>query len=186
MEKSQANARPSRAGKMRSSRVSGKLGTRYTWDWMRFRCYNPRCHGYENYGGRGIRICERWKNSFTNFLSDMGPRPEHHVIDRVDVNGDYTPKNCRWIHASLSNRTRRGIKIPYEPGEDRATHERKVHRAWVKKNYERRLNYMRRYNAKHQEHQRGVHRRWAAANREWRNEYQRIRARSKMNHRLST
>jgi hypothetical protein len=68
-----------------------------TWLGMKRRCYDEKYKDYPNWGGRGIKVCDRWNDSFEAFLEDMGPRPSaNHSIDRMQVNGNYEPGNCRW------------------------------------------------------------------------------------------
>jgi hypothetical protein len=68
-----------------------------TWHAMKSRCLNSNAAGWKYYGGRGIKVCDRWINSFENFYKDMGPRPSiYHSIERLDVNGNYERNNCVW------------------------------------------------------------------------------------------
>jgi hypothetical protein len=73
----------------------------HTWTGMKSRCMNPKNPSYANYGGRGIGVCENWRNSFEAFFKDMGPCPEGHSIDRINVNGNYEPANCRWATSKV-------------------------------------------------------------------------------------
>lgn len=87
-----------------ASRLHGKANSRITgyasrtygiWQAMRGRCLNPNNVRWAAYGGRGIKICKRW-NKFENFLADMGEAPLGLTLDRINVDGDYKPSNCRW------------------------------------------------------------------------------------------
>lgn len=86
-----------------------------SWISAKQRCLNPNNHNYKNYGRRGIKMCEKWINSFVAFLEDMGERPSsNHTLDRIDNNGNYEKSNCRWAtkrEQSNNTRTNRLIKI---------------------------------------------------------------------------
>lgn len=78
------------------------------WSGMIARCENPNVAKYESYGGRGVKVCARWRKSYAAFLADMGRRPsKRHSIDRINNDGDYEPTNCRWATASQQMRNRR-------------------------------------------------------------------------------
>lgn len=85
-----------------------------TWVAIKRRCYNKDSHNYKSYGGRGIKVCDRWKDSFENFYLDMGEKTTpRHSIDRINVNGNYEPSNCRWatIKEQANNKQNSRIKL---------------------------------------------------------------------------
>lgn len=94
---------------------------------MRTRCSNPKRRDFKYYGGRGIKICERW-NDFRMFALDMGPKPtKKHEIDRINGNGNYEPDNCKWsTRTEQLQHTRKNVYIEYEGQRLTLTH-------WAKK-----------------------------------------------------
>jgi len=95
-----------------NSRLTGYKDRTYgIWQAMKDRCTNSNRKDWHNYGGRGILVCDEWKDSFEAFVQDMGNAPEGKTIDRIDVNGSYTKENCRWITlAEQSANQRKSIR----------------------------------------------------------------------------
>jgi hypothetical protein len=107
--------------------MSGKPthGLSYTpeykaWQTMRLRCTVPTNLAYADYGGRGIKVCDRWLNSVAAFIEDMGPKPSpRHELDREDNNGHYEPNNCRWVTRKVNDRNRRSNRFVTFRGESK-------------------------------------------------------------------
>ncbi len=73
------------------------------WKRMKARCTCKASAGFRHYGGRGVQVCARWRDSFEAFIADMGPCPYGHSLDRIDTNGNYEPGNCRWADRVTQN-----------------------------------------------------------------------------------
>jgi len=102
-----------------------------TWQNMKRRCYNKKNKDYYNYGKRGIKVCKRWKDSFINFLNDVGRRPSsEYSIDRIDSNKDYEPNNVRWANKLSQARNRNGWKNKQNEGNFRGISWRKDNNKW--------------------------------------------------------
>lgn len=94
----------------------GNLTREYrSWLGMNDRCYNASASYFKYYGGRGIQVCERWRNSFESFLEDMGPRPLGTSIERRENNGNYEPDNCHWATREEQDRNKRStVRITFQ------------------------------------------------------------------------
>ncbi len=82
--------------------------TYHAWRSMRDRCHNPKNHAFDNYGGRGIEVCQQWRDDFDKFFADMGEAPDGRSLDRIDNDLGYFPENCRWatLKEQLNNQRR--------------------------------------------------------------------------------
>lgn len=101
-----------RIGDFNRTHGEGKTPEYIAWQLMKRRCNNPNDIGFKYYGRLGIKVCDRWLNSFQNFLSDLGRKPTaKHSVDRINPNGNYEPDNCRWASAMEQANNKRGTHL---------------------------------------------------------------------------
>lgn len=94
------------------TRIGGQIEPTYlSWQRMKSRCYNRKDVAYDRYGGRGIKVCDHWINSFENFLADMGHRTRLQQLERRDNDGHYEPNNCCWATKKEQARNRSSSKM---------------------------------------------------------------------------
>lgn len=117
------NGRTGSCGCKKGARLSAKLtrhghgnGSPEYRSWLSAikRCHNPKTQGFEHYGGRGIAVCDQWREDFSSFLAYMGKRPDGHTLERKNVNLGYQPGNCCWAtpkEQSQNKRTNRHVRI---------------------------------------------------------------------------
>ena len=102
-----------------TAKMNGRTSKCYmAWRSMKKRCHSPRSKNYRLYGGRGISVCDQWRDSFERFLADMGEPPSPaHSLDRIDNDGNYEPSNCRWATAKQQGRNTRANRLITVNGE---------------------------------------------------------------------
>ena len=96
-------------GALRRTHGRGRTAAYKRWTAMKQRCSNPKDPQFSEYGGRGITVCDRWRDSFEAFLEDMGEPPPGMLLDRIDNDGNYELGNCRWATIEQSNDNRRRV-----------------------------------------------------------------------------
>ena len=104
------------SGKSTATHRMTKTPEYMAWRSMKTRCYRPANRNFIQYGGRGITVCDAWRDSFAAFYADLGPRPSsRHSLDRIDCNGHYEPGNCRWTTIDIQNTNRNStVFVDYE------------------------------------------------------------------------